>query len=227
MEDKINKENKQTRTKYSAYLEKAENDVYTFVMTEEKVDRDGEVVVLDGLDINEFLKNPQLFYNHESRNYPIGLVKSIRREGNRLIGDIWLNQITEESKIVKQLIDAGNLKTGSIGFSVTDATWNDKDGVYYLTKSELYEFSICNIPSNTGSVRIKAGAVLNQNNKKSINNVIETLNTAMIDLQKILDEANSDTEDSKEEKTEIVNKEIQEEKEEILNSKQLYDILKG
>lgn len=227
MEDKINKENKQTRTKYSAYLEKAENDVYTFVMSEEKVDRDGEVVVLDGLDINEFLKNPQLFYNHESRNYPIGLVKSIRREGNRLIGDIWLNQITEESKIVKQLIDAGNLKTGSIGFSVSEANYNDKDGIYYLSKSELYEFSICNIPSNTGSVRIKAGAVLNQNNKKSINNVIETLNTAMIDLQKILDEANSDTEDSKEEKTEIVNKEIQEEKEEILNSKQLYDILKG
>ena len=227
MEDKINKENKQTRTKYSAYLEKAENDIYTFVMSEEKVDRDGEVVVLDGLDINEFLKNPQLFYNHESRNYPIGLVKSIRREGNRLIGDIWLNQITEESKIVKQLIDAGNLKTGSIGFSVSEANYNDKDGIYYLTKSELYEFSICNIPSNTGSVRIKAGAVLNQNNKKSINNVIETLNIAIIDLQKILDEANSDTEDSKEEKTEIVKKEIQEEKEEILNSKQLYDILKG
>ena len=227
MEDKINKENKQTRTKYSAYLEKAENDIYTFVMSEEKVDRDGEVVVLDGLDINEFLKNPQLFYNHESRNYPIGLVKSIRREGNRLIGDIWLNQITEESKIVKQLIDAGNLKTGSIGFSVSEANYNDKDGIYYLSKSELYEFSICNIPSNTGSVRIKAGAVLNQNNKKSINNVIETLNIAIIDLQKILDEANSDTEDSKEEKTEIVKKEIQEEKEEILNSKQLYDILKG
>ena len=227
MKDKINKENKQIRTKYSAYLEKAENDIYTFVMTEEKVDRDGDVVVLDGLDTTEFMKNPQLFYNHQSRNYPIGLVKSIRREGDKLFGDIWLNQITEESKIVKQLIDAGNLKTGSIGFSVTDATWNDKDGVYYLTKSELYEFSICNIPSNTGSVRIKAGAVLNQNNKKSINNVIETLNTAMIDLQKILDEANSDTEDSKEVKTEIVNKEIQEEKEEILNSKQLYDILKG
>ena len=227
MEEKINKENKQTRTKYSAYLEKAENDIYTFVMSEEKVDRDGEVVVLDGLDINEFLKNPQLFYNHESRNYPIGLVKSIRREGNRLIGDIWLNQITEESKIVKQLIDAGNLKTGSIGFSVSEANYNDKDGIYYLSKSELYEFSICNIPSNTGSVRIKAGAVLNQNNKKSINNVIETLNIAIIDLQKILDEANSDTEDSKEEKTEIVKKEIQEEKEEILNSKQLYDILKG
>ena len=227
MNDKINKENKQTRTKYSAYLEKAENDVYTFVMTEEKVDRDGELVVLDGLDINEFLKNPQLFYNHESRNYPIGLVKSIRREGNKLIGDIWLNQITEESKIVKQLIDAGNLKTGSIGFSVSEANYNDKDGIYYLSKSELYEFSICNIPSNTGSVRIKAGAVLNQNNKKSINNVIETLNTAIIDLQKILDEANSNTEESKEVKTEIVNEENQKEKEEILNSKQLYDILKG
>lgn len=227
MEDKINKENKQTRTKYSAYLEKAENDVYTFVMSEEKVDRDGELVVLDGLDINEFLKNPQLFYNHESRRYPIGLVKSIRREGNRLIGDIWLNQITEESKIVKQLIDAGNLKTGSIGFSVSEANYNDKDGIYYLSKSELYEFSICNIPSNTGSVRIKAGAVLNQNNKKSINNVIETLNTAIIDLQNILDEANTNTEESKKVETEIVNKEIQEEKEEILNSKQLYDILKG
>lgn len=227
MNDKINKENSQIRTKYSAYLEKAENDIYTFVMTEEKVDRDGDVVVLDGLDTTEFMKNPQLFYNHESRNYPIGLVKSIRREGDKLFGDIWLNQITEESKIVKQLIDAGNLKTGSIGFSVSDAKWNAKDGVYYLTKTELYEFSICNIPSNTGAVRIKAGAVLNQNNKKSINNVIETLNTAMIDLQKILDEANSDTEDSKEVKTEIVNKEIQEEKEEILNSKQLYDILKG
>ena len=49
----------------------------------------------------------------------------------------------------------------------------------------------------------------------------------MIDLQKILDEANSNTEESKEVKTDIENEEIQEEKEEILNSKQLYDILKG
>lgn len=227
MKDKINKENSQIRTKYSAYLEKAENDIYTFVMSQEIVDRDGELVVLDGLDINEFMKNPQLFYNHESRSYPIGLVKSIRREGNKLIGDIWLNQITEESKIVKQLIDAGNLKTGSIGFSVSEANYNDKDGIYYLTKSELYEFSICNIPSNTGSVRIKAGAVLNQNNKKSIDNVIGTLNSAIIDLQKILDEANSNSDENKESKTEIVNEEIQKEKEEILNSKQLYDILKG
>lgn len=227
MNDKINKENSQIRTKYSAYLEKAENDIYTFVMSQEIVDRDGELVVLDGLDINEFMKNPQLFYNHESRSYPIGLVKSIRREGNKLIGDIWLNQITEESKIVKQLIDAGNLKTGSIGFSVNEANYNDKDGIYYLTKSELYEFSICNIPSNTGSVRIKAGAVLNQNNKKSIDNVIGTLNSAIIDLQKILDEANSNSDENKESKTEIVNEEIQKEKEEILNSKQLYDILKG
>jgi HK97 family phage prohead protease len=227
MNDKINKENSQIRTKYSAYLEKAENDIYTFVMSQEIVDRDGELVVLDGLDINEFMKNPQLFYNHESRSYPIGLVKSIRREGNKLIGDIWLNQITEESKIVKQLIDAGNLKTGSIGFSVSEANYNDKDGIYYLTKSELYEFSICNIPSNTGSVRIKAGAVLNQNNKKSIDNVIGTLNSAIIDLQKILDEANSNSDENKESKTEIVNEEIQKEKEEILNSKQLYDILKG
>lgn len=227
MNDKINKENSQIRTKYSAYLEKADNDIYTFVMSQEIVDRDGELVVLDGLDINEFLKNPQLFYNHESRNYPIGLVKSIRREGNKLIGDVWLNQITEESKIVKQLIDAGNLKTGSIGFSVSEANYNDKDGIYYLTKSELYEFSICNIPSNTGSVRIKAGAVLNQNNKKSIDNVIGTLNSAIIDLQKILDEANSNSDENKESKTEIVNEEIQKEKEEILNSKQLYDILKG
>ena len=227
MKDKINKENPQIRTKYSAYLEKAENDIYTFVMSEEIVDRDGELVVLDGLDINEFLKNPQLFYNHESRNYPIGLVKSIRREGNKLIGDVWLNQITEESKIVKQLIDAGNLKTGSIGFSVNEANYNDKDGIYYLSKSVLYEFSICNIPSNTGAVRIKAGAVLNQNNKKSINNVIETLNNAIIELQHLLDEANPNIEESKEEKTEIVNEVIQEEKEIILNSKQLYDILKG
>lgn len=227
MNDKINKENSQIRTKYSAYLEKAENDIYTFVMSPEIVDRDGELVVLDGLDINEFMKNPQLFYNHESRSYPIGLVKSIRREGNKLIGDIWLNQITEESKIVKQLIDAGNLKTGSIGFSVSEAYYNDKDGIYYLTKTELYEFSICNIPSNTGSVRIKAGAVLNQNNKKSIDNVIGTLNSAIIDLQKILDEANSNSDENKESKTEIVNEEIQKEKEEILNSKQLYDILKG
>lgn len=227
MNDKINKENSQIRTKYSAYLEKAENDIYTFVMSQEIVDRDGELVVLDGLDINEFMKNPQLFYNHESRSYPIGLVKSIRREDNKLIGDIWLNQITEESKIVKQLIDAGNLKTGSIGFSVSEANYDSHNDIYYLTKSILYEFSICNIPSNTGSVRIKAGAVLNQNNKKSIDNVIGTLNSAIIDLQKILDEANSNSDENKESKTEIVNEEIQKEKEEILNSKQLYDILKG
>lgn len=227
MNDKINKENSQIRTKYSAYLEKAENDIYTFVMSQEIVDRDGELVVLDGLDINEFLKNPQLFYNHESRNYPIGLVKSIRRDGDKLIGDVWLNQITEESKIVKQLIDAGNLKTGSIGFSVSEANYDSHNDIYYLTKSILYEFSICNIPSNTSAVRIKAGAVLNQNNKKSIDNVIGTLNSAIIDLQKILEEANSNSDENKESKTEIVNEEIQKEKEEILNSKQLYDILKG
>jgi hypothetical protein len=56
-------------------------------LTTDSVDRDGEVLIPQGMNAKEFEKNPVLFYNHEYDN-PIGKVTNIKRVDNAVLGDL-------------------------------------------------------------------------------------------------------------------------------------------
>ena len=56
-------------------------------LTTVSVDRDGEVLIPQGMNSKEYEKNPVLFYNHDYAN-PIGTVKRLKRTDDAVIGEL-------------------------------------------------------------------------------------------------------------------------------------------
>lgn len=133
-------------------------DSYRFVVSTSDIDRVGDLVVIDGIDTNEYEKNPIVLYNHAGT--PIGTSKIFKRE-NTLYGDVVFDGITEQSKIVKNLVDKGTLRTASIGIEVLESytrgltdkekkesTRNYFSEVRVIKKGILIEWSIVDMPAN-------------------------------------------------------------------------------
>jgi hypothetical protein len=55
------------------------------VVSTDHVDRDGEVILPGGLDLNEFRQNPVVAWAHDYSQLPLGKAKWIRPKGNGLI----------------------------------------------------------------------------------------------------------------------------------------------
>jgi phage head maturation protease len=133
-----------------------------FVMTSETPDRMGDVVIMDGIDIKEFTKNPVAFFSHNSANFPIGKWANLQRYSHaavpRLEGTL---QLAPGGGPIEQIdqaawsIEHGLMKACSIGFL---PDWNaaekminsagDWEGGIQFNKVELLECSLVGIPAN-------------------------------------------------------------------------------
>lgn len=141
------------------------------VMTTDSVDREGDVVVTTGIDIKQFKSNNILLWMHNP-NQPIGTVVDIKRTAKKMTGVPTFDNVTETSKMVKNLYDKDTIKASSIGFipkewiskwqidprKIDDETqaFLDKyaDADYILTKTELLELSLVTIPANQDAVAL-------------------------------------------------------------------------
>jgi len=174
---------------------------YKFVMTKQVPDRGNSIVHIDGVQTKNFINNPIVLYNH-NLNLPIGRVKSIYIEDKSLIGEVEFHRLTPTSVEVSDMVEAGYLKTVSIGFlpmklKVLPITKEQLDsGEYYETskfathfeKSELFELSVVTVPAHPSALRVKniiddletkGGAVLNSANTALILSAIEALNRVL------------------------------------------------
>jgi len=133
-----------------------------FVMSTEQPDRMGDIVVQSGLDISEFEKNPVALLFHNSRDWPIGQWKDVKKvsgKPRRTEGTLSFlpDGFSEESDKAVKYVEAGIVRAVSIGFVVREAEWivdEEKDrwiGIRFL-ESELIECSLVPIPANPGAV---------------------------------------------------------------------------
>ena len=58
-------------------------DGLDFVLSDETVDRMGEIITADGWELDNFKKNPIALFNHNS-NFPIGKWKGLQRQERRV-----------------------------------------------------------------------------------------------------------------------------------------------
>ncbi len=88
-----------------------------FVLSDESVDRDGDIVRQDGLDLTQFRKNPVALFAH-NHNDPIGAWQNVRRDGKRTIGRLRLaaEGTSETVDKARKLVEQGILRAVSIGF---------------------------------------------------------------------------------------------------------------
>lgn len=132
----------------------AEARTARFVMSAQVKDRDGDIVMTQGIDTTTFDMNPVCLLNHRSADL-IGNWANYAKSTDMMEGDAVLGQAGTTPEIDKAagLIGAGLLRASSIGFIPKTVkrivmedgtpTWD-----YEIITCELVECSIVTIPAN-------------------------------------------------------------------------------
>ena len=141
--------------------EQSAEDPFTFIMSTEDKDRDGDVIRASGWDIKDFKKNPVALFGHSHRD-PIGTWENVRVEGKKLIGDLKLaaKGTSEFIDTLHKLIEQRILRAVSVGFSPIEYDiLPDKSGIDFQ-KTALHECSLVSVPANQNALRIKAANII-------------------------------------------------------------------
>lgn len=137
---------------------KAADNGYDWVLSDYTLDRDGERVDPAGWDLKAYKKNPVLLWAHDHKTPAIGKVQSPKVKDGALSGKVVFDSDNDEfARLIEGKVKAGILSTGSVGFRSIQVEMPDqkaKDDAWLIhRKQELFEFSICNVPSNPGASR--------------------------------------------------------------------------
>jgi len=127
-----------------------ENYTVEVVVSDETVDRDGEIIKVDGWDFKNFQKNPVLLdsHNYVGISNIIGKVLSLRTEGNKLLATLkyFVNEGNFLADYAWKLVENG-LASYSVGFLPLE---NKQGNVW--PKVELLEISQVTVPANPNAV---------------------------------------------------------------------------
>jgi HK97 family phage prohead protease len=131
-----------------------------FIMSDNSVDRMGDVVEASGWQLDRIKSPPPVLFNH-NRDQIVGSWINIRQVGNQLIGRIAWADFSNwpQGRYIRDLVRGGFLRTVSVGFAPVERQPLTKDaskeyGPWRFTKSELLECSLVAIPANPNAMAI-------------------------------------------------------------------------
>lgn len=122
---------------------------YRVIMSKQIEDRDGEIIMIDGIGYEKFLENPVVLYMHDMHQL-VGKVnkmeKGVDSDGIPVLWG-WIEFAdNDKGKEVEKLVANGFLRAVSIGFANTQ--WEGNNCV----KCDLFEVSTVTIPANSGAL---------------------------------------------------------------------------
>lgn len=131
-----------------------EKGVCKVILTKEIIDRDGEIISVDGLDLTKYEANPIVLWGHRMANgdvedvmgKAINLSKTKDADGVKMCtADI---QFADHPKAVylKGMVEKGIITSLSIGFGVKDGGYDFETKT--IKNSELFELSFVTVPAN-------------------------------------------------------------------------------
>jgi HK97 family phage prohead protease/HK97 family phage major capsid protein len=133
-------------------------DGLEFVLSDETVDRMGDIISADGWVLANFKKNPIALFGHSS-SFPIGTWSNIRVEAGKLIARLNLAARGTSARLDEliSLVEQGVLRAVSVGFIPLKAEPIDEkrpfDGTRFL-KQELLETSLVSVPANPAALQL-------------------------------------------------------------------------
>ncbi len=128
-----------------------------FVVSNDDVDRHGDVISLQGWRLQSYLKNPVFLWAHDYTRPAIGRTRELWAEGNNLMARVEFAP-TDFAKEVADLYRNGYQRGVSVGFRPIryelrrDADTGKALGVRFL-EQELLEISAAPVPANQGALR--------------------------------------------------------------------------
>jgi HK97 family phage prohead protease len=136
----------------------SDQDPFEFVLSDESVDRHGDIVRAAGWDLSDFLNNPIALFGH-AHDQIIGTWSNVHVEGKRLVGRLRMASegTSELVDVVRKLVEQRILRAVSVGFMPLEGEPRDpKDrwGGYEFTKQTLSEASLVAVPANPNALAL-------------------------------------------------------------------------
>ncbi len=131
----------------------------TFILHDESVNSYGFRMLTDGVLLDDFKKNPVMFYNHDDREMPIGRWENIRIEDGKILAEANFDRGDPRAKEIARKVEEGYISACSAGAWVLESTsdaslYIDGQDAPTVTKWSLREGSICNIPANHNALAL-------------------------------------------------------------------------
>jgi len=146
-----------------ARVEQGAKGKMRIIASTEAMDRDGEIVKVDGWDLKAFKENPVFLWAHNHRELPLGRFSSIKKDkvNKRLIGEIeWASaEANPMSPRVQAQFAEGIMTTFSVGFIPKE---RDENRPNIITKAELLEVSAVPVPANPEALVLMTAKGMNK-----------------------------------------------------------------
>jgi len=149
----------------------------TFVLSDENVNSYGFWVLTEGIDLEQFRKNPLMLWMHnrpwrgtKDEVLPIGHWENIRIEGTKLMGDAVFDEKDPFAVSIRDKVEAGHIRMASVRLEPVLASQEKK---YFksgqtreaLIKSKLIETSIVDLGGNDDALVLCADPILTESEK--------------------------------------------------------------
>lgn len=196
------------------------------IMSAEVVDRHGEIVDIDTMDIKDFIENPVVLPFHQYDKLSVGKVLEITKTTNEQgikVMECTIQFAVEEYEVAKtyfNLYKGGYMSAFSIGFQVGAVEQDAQSGQTRLLNCKLLEISCVSVPANQLALAKAKGvdieAVKNHIPKEIL---IKEVREFLIDIKSLIEET-KDTEKQTEETTETDTEIDKDKKGDILKEKE-------
>ena len=132
-----------------------------FQFLDESVLTFGVRVLMSGVDVSQFERNPVMLYDHNDWNMPIGQWSNIRKEGGRIMGDAEFDYDDKDESVQRIIgkVERGVIKMCSVGIVDIEASddpmykIDGQDGPT-IVRCRLREVSITPIGANHNAMRL-------------------------------------------------------------------------
>lgn len=121
-----------------------------FVISDESRNSYGFVVLTAGINIDRFIQNPVMFYNHDREGGVIGRWENIRLENDILYATPVFDEADELGQKISQKVENGFIRAASIGIEPLII----EELGEIVASCDLIECSICDIPSNRNALMV-------------------------------------------------------------------------
>jgi HK97 family phage major capsid protein/HK97 family phage prohead protease len=137
------------------FAKQSEDDPFVFILSDETVDRVGDVIAADGWQLSNFKRNPIALFGHD-QGFPIGTWADIKKGAGKLIARLEpaLKGTSQRIDEIISLIEQRILRAVSVGFRPIEYEPRDGGrGLRYI-RQELLETSVVSVPANPASLAV-------------------------------------------------------------------------
>lgn len=135
--------------------------IYEAMISTESADRDSDILVANGANLQDYQRNPVVLYAHNYAELPVAKaleVQIIDGIGLRARFQFPEKGVSEKADAVHRLWAGGFLNATSVGFQAKQMEPIPNGGMKFR-EWDLLEFSIVPVPANAGALRLAAKAL--------------------------------------------------------------------